>query len=59
MAMLFKRLQGKNNFSIPEFLSTHPVTTERIDYIDEMIKTKSFVFKENTRLKKLFKEIKD
>ncbi|MCV9932453.1 M48 family metallopeptidase [Flavobacterium sp. LS1R47] len=58
MSTLFKRLQGEKNFSIPEFLSSHPVTTERIGYIDEMIKTKSFVFKENPRLKKLFKEIK-
>jgi Zn-dependent protease with chaperone function len=58
MSNLFKRLQDSNFISIPEFLSSHPVTEERISTIDEMIKAKSFRYKENLRLKKLFLEIK-
>lgn len=58
MANLFKRLQDKEFVSIPEFLSSHPITTDRIKDINELIKKKPFEFKENSKLKKLFLEIK-
>lgn len=58
MSNLFKRLQDKEVLNIPEFLSSHPVTTERIKDINELIKTKPFRFKDNLKLKKLFLEIK-
>ncbi len=59
MSNLFKRLQQDSfDFSIPEFLSSHPVTNERIDYINSMIKSKSFIIKDNPRLKELFEQIK-
>jgi len=59
MSNLFKRLQDEESVSIPEFLSSHPVTTDRIKDINELIKTKPFQFKENLKLKKLFLEIKN
>lgn len=59
MSNLFKRLQeDKNNFSIPEFLSSHPITTERIHDVNKMIQSKSFTVIDNPKLKTLFKEIK-
>jgi Zn-dependent protease with chaperone function len=59
MSNLFKRLQDEEVVSIPEFLSSHPVTTERIRDINELIKMKPFEFKENLKLKKLFSAIKN
>jgi Zn-dependent protease with chaperone function len=59
MSNLFKRLQDEEVVSIPEFLSSHPVTTERIRDINELIKMKPFQFKENLKLKKLFSIIKN
>ncbi|TRX37932.1 M48 family metallopeptidase [Flavobacterium sp. ZT3R18] len=59
MSNLFKRLQDEEVVSIPEFLSSHPVTTERIRDINELIKIKPFQFKENLQLKKLFSAIKN
>lgn len=59
MSNLFKRLEeDKNGFSIPEFLSSHPITNERINDIDKLIQSKSFVVKDNPKLKTLFQEIK-
>lgn len=59
MSTLFKRLQKENNIAIPEFLSSHPVTTDRIKYIDKMIKTKPFQHKEHPKLLLLFHQIKE
>lgn len=59
MSNLFKRLQeDKNNFSIPEFLSSHPITTERIHDVEKLIQSKSFTVIDNPKLKILFQEIK-
>ncbi|WP_413999671.1 M48 family metallopeptidase [Flavobacterium sp. W1B] len=58
MSDLFKRLQHQNAIVIPEFLSSHPLTKERISYIDEIIKTKSFKFKTNSRLESIFEKLK-
>lgn len=59
MSNLFKRLQNEEVVTIPEFLSSHPVTTERIRDINELIKTKPFQLKENLKLKVLFSTIKN
>jgi Zn-dependent protease with chaperone function len=59
MSTLFKRLQRENTISIPEFLSSHPVTIDRIQYINKMIKTKSFQSAENSKLYYLFQQIKE
>lgn len=59
MSNLFKRLQDEEIVTIPEFLSSHPVTTDRINDINELIKTKPFQFEDNLKLKKLFLVIKN
>ena len=59
MSNLFRRLQNEEVVTIPEFLSSHPVTTERIKDINELIKTKPFRFEDNLKLKKLFLTIKN
>lgn len=60
MSNLFKRLKAQNSsISIPEFLSSHPVTEDRITYIDQRIKTNTFQFRENIKLKLLFQKIKE
>ena len=59
MSNLFKRLQEEENgIAVPEFLSSHPVTTERISFINKMIQYKSYTFNENLKLKNLFDQIK-
>jgi Zn-dependent protease with chaperone function len=59
MSNLFKRLQDKEIIGIPDFLSSHPITMDRINYINKLIIKKPFEFKENAKLKKLFLEIKN
>lgn len=57
MSNLFKRLDD-NMSMVPEFLSSHPMTKERIRFIDGLIKAKSFQTTENPRLEILFKTLK-
>jgi predicted Zn-dependent protease len=59
MLRLFKKLQTENKIEIPEFLSSHPVTKDRISYINKMIKTNSFRSVKNSKLTDLFNKIKD
>jgi beta-barrel assembly-enhancing protease len=58
MPKLFNRLEDQTGIVLPEFLSTHPITKERINYINKLIKTRKFQFSENQNLKKLFKQLK-
>jgi predicted Zn-dependent protease len=58
MTNLFKRLQSENNIDIPQFLSSHPVTENRIDYIQNLIKEKKFKTIENPILKGYFIKLK-
>ncbi|MEN9909397.1 MAG: hypothetical protein RLZZ540_2546 [Bacteroidota bacterium] len=58
MSNLFKRLQKHHSISIPEFLSSHPITENRIDFIDKMIKNQKFQQVANPKLEKLFTELK-
>lgn len=58
MSDLFKRLQEENTISIPQFLSTHPLTEERINYIDKIIKTRPFKFKAQNNLEHIFEKLK-
>ncbi|MBK8808424.1 MAG: M48 family metalloprotease, partial [Bacteroidales bacterium] len=57
MIDLFSRLQEETNLIMPEFLSSHPLTTERLDYINEHIKESSFKVTENQRLNRLFNQM--
>ena len=60
MLNLFKRLKKHNSsINIPEFLSSHPVTEDRITFIHNRIKTNTFQIKENPKLKLLFQKIKE
>lgn len=56
MVSLFQRIK-EDDKALPSFLSTHPVTDERIKVITEMIKTSYYVDKENIKLNNAFKAI--
>lgn len=59
MSNLFVRLQKKHSLVIPEFLSSHPITENRISHIDEMIKTKVYSYQEKPQLNALFLKLKE
>lgn len=59
MVVLFNRLQKESHIVMPEFLSSHPVTADRIRYIDKMIKTEYFQSRENAKLQGLFQQMKE
>lgn len=58
MSNLFKRLDDHSSF-IPEFLSSHPMTKERINFVDKKIKGQNFQTTENPKLKTLFKDLQN
>ncbi|MCL6460277.1 MAG: M48 family metallopeptidase [Flavobacterium micromati] len=58
MSNLFKRLQEDQNSVIPEFLSSHPVTEERINNSNKWRGNKKFAEKENKKLTTLFNDLK-
>lgn len=58
MSNLFERLQGEQSIKIPEFLSSHPVTENRIEYIEKLIKEKKYPYEHNPELNRLFVELK-
>lgn len=58
MTRLFQRLQKDYDKLIPEFISSHPVTENRIHYIEKRIKEKQYNEFENEGLKKLFLQVK-
>ncbi len=55
---LFKHLESDDKSILPEFLSTHPITKERLNMIENLIQSKSIKMNENLRLKEIFKNIK-
>nr|WP_315170558.1 M48 family metallopeptidase [uncultured Flavobacterium sp.] len=57
MVTLFQRLQKGHSIEMPEFLSTHPVTKDRIQSIKTMITSKNHVVHENLKLKALFEKL--
>ncbi len=58
MTSLFNRLQEEGNTIIPEFLSSHPVTKERIKMTKDMVQKEKYKIKENLKLKRLFEDLK-
>lgn len=59
MLDLFQTLENENkNSIIPEFISTHPITQNRIANTHNLIKENPYSYNENPTLKKLFLEIK-
>jgi len=59
MTTLFTRLKSEEKVLVPTFISSHPMTDDRIKYINELIKNKPSFRKENKRLTELFQELKN
>lgn len=60
MSNLFKRLKTHNStIAIPEFLSSHPVTENRIRFMDKRIKANTYQYIEKPKLQLLFQQIKE
>ncbi|ANO49516.1 peptidase M48 Ste24p [Flavobacterium columnare] len=61
MIDLFTTLEKEENstaLSVPEFLSSHPITKERINTIQKLIVKKTYRFNKNKKLEHLFNELK-
>lgn len=58
MTRLFGRLQDEGDSVMPEFLSSHPVTKERIRMTKDMVEKEKYEIKENFKLKTLFEDLK-
>lgn len=58
MSTLFSRLKDHSLGIVPEFLSTHPLTEERIRFVEKMIKENPYSYDDNPRLQSLFNKIK-
>ena len=57
MVTLFQRLEKEHSIDMPEFLSTHPMTKDRIQTIKTMIASKNHNVQENMTLKMLFEKL--
>lgn len=58
MVRLFEQLQKIDAIKIPKFLSSHPVTSERIQYINDLIKAEKHPVVNHPKLNRLFAELK-
>lgn len=58
MATMFRRLNSKVEGYVPEFLSSHPVTDERIAFAENRAEELNQEFSEQKRLKDLFDQLK-
>lgn len=59
MTDLFTRLQTEEKVIIPTFISSHPITTDRIKTINKLIQQKSYRNINKPGLEKLFREVKN
>jgi len=59
MTTLFSRLKSDEKVIVPTFISSHPMTDNRIKYINELIKNRQYSTKKNLQLELLFNKIKD
>jgi beta-barrel assembly-enhancing protease len=59
MTTLFTRLKSEEKVLVPTFISSHPMTDDRIKYINELIRNKPSFKKENKLLTELFQELKN
>ena len=50
MVTLFKRLQEEHSLEVPEFLSTHPITKDRIETIKTLIDSKKVYLRTKYKL---------
>lgn len=58
MVSLMKILKAEEDLEIPGFISTHPVTSERINYLTKEIKNKPYSYTPNTKLELRFQALK-
>ena len=58
MIRLFTRLKSTEKSIVPTFLSSHPMTDDRIEYIKKQIGNKPQIKANNSTLDKIFKELK-
>jgi len=59
MTDLFKRLQTDEKVIIPAFISSHPITTDRIETINKLIQQKTYRNIYKPELEKLFRRVKN
>ena len=59
MIELFGRLKEDDKFTVPEFFSSHPVTDDRVQYIEEYISGEEYETEHNDVLSGLFKKLKN
>ena len=59
MLNLFTHLKGDENFKIPAFLSSHPLTNDRVNYINNLIRTKPFTSISHKKLEEIFTKLKE
>ena len=58
MISLFEVLKRQEKTTLPGFLSTHPVTQDRIDYLNTKIKEDPYSFENNLQLENAFSMLK-
>jgi predicted Zn-dependent protease len=58
MTRLFGQLKKAHDISIPAFISTHPLTVHRMEYIRKKIESSQFKVAQHSGLEKIFNEIK-
>jgi Zn-dependent protease with chaperone function len=58
MLNLFKRLQDEGDAIIPEFLSSHPVTKQRIETTRQLVKSTPHQVEASSKLQQLFQQLK-
>ena len=59
MLQLFTHLQGDDNFTLPAFLSTHPLTENRITQIRNLTRTEHFPSVKHPKLAAIFTKLKE
>ena len=59
MTDLFTRLQSSEKVVIPAFISSHPITSDRIVYINKLIKHSPHKYVSNPTLNELFHQLKN
>jgi predicted Zn-dependent protease len=58
MTKLFGQLKKANDISIPAFISTHPLTDHRIEYIRKKIESSEFKIVPHPKLEEIFNQMK-
>lgn len=57
MVQLFEQLEKDTEFSVPEIISSHPLTKERKENMQKIISESNYRIKQNNNLKSIFRKI--